>query len=56
LEIGTGFLMQCSNELILISCGLVGKNRNYHFVHMGYVLQGIAVAVSILINPAFYVE
>jgi hypothetical protein len=55
LDVGIGLLMQCHNELLLVACGILSKNRNYHFVHVGYVLRAISCGVAILLDPAYFI-
>jgi len=55
-DVVLGLLMQAANELVLVACGLAGRNKSYHFVHVGYVLRAIACAVAILFDPAYWID
>jgi len=48
-----GLLALCGNMTLLVACALITKNRNYHFVHMGYAIRAVAIATTILVDPAY---
>jgi ankyrin repeat protein len=48
-----GLLTLCGNMTLLVACAIVTKNRNYHYVHMGYAIRAVATATTLLADPAY---